>query len=108
MIIRCFNSHALSRGKGWCNQKGAHSLWVLFSMYKNKGVLIMAGDKSCEEIVTYAKYECLCCGHQDKVQGKRKDYSEVKVCPKCNGAFVDIWEIAKYKSLAEKTKSVGE
>ncbi|MEH7503275.1 hypothetical protein V7152_14900 [Neobacillus drentensis] len=44
-----------------------------------------------------AVYRCLCCDHQDEVQVTKDEYSEVKVCPKCNGAFVDLWKIAKYK-----------
>lgn len=44
-----------------------------------------------------AVYECLCCEHRGPVRGKKEDYSEVKVCPNCNGAFVDTWKIAKYK-----------
>ncbi|MED3650619.1 hypothetical protein [Heyndrickxia sporothermodurans] len=43
-----------------------------------------------------ATYKCLCCGFKDKVTGENEDYSEVKVCPKCNGAFVDIWKLEKY------------
>lgn len=51
--------------------------------------------------ITLAVYQCLCCGHRDRVQGSKEDYSEVKVCPKCNGAFVDVWHIAKYKKQPE-------
>lgn len=55
--------------------------------------------KKPEEIVRYAKYQCLNCDHKDTATGKRKDYKEILVCPKCNGAYVDIWHIAKYKQL---------
>lgn len=50
------------------------------------------------EVVTYAMYECLVCGHKEKIRGKRKDYSEVVVCPECNGAFIDTFKIMKYKN----------
>ncbi len=41
--------------------------------------------------------ECLVCGHKDKVHHETKeDYKEITVCPKCNGAFVDKFHIAKY------------
>jgi hypothetical protein len=49
--------------------------------------------------VTLAVYKCICCGHSDRVTGEKEDYSEVKVCPKCNGAFVDSYHIAKYKQV---------
>lgn len=49
------------------------------------------------EIVTLAYYQCLCCEHKERLEGKRSDYSEVKVCPKCNGAFVDSFALGKYK-----------
>ncbi|MET3658167.1 hypothetical protein [Sporosarcina psychrophila] len=60
------------------------------------------------EIVTHAKYECLSCEHTDIVRGKRKEYSEVQLCPKCNGLYVDIWKLEKYKHLKKKRKSIGE
>ncbi|MBM7681960.1 putative CHY-type Zn-finger protein [Pullulanibacillus pueri] len=44
------------------------------------------------------RYGCLSCGHTENVQATKQDYSEVRVCPKCNGAFVDVWKINKYKS----------
>jgi len=47
--------------------------------------------------VTYTLFQCLRCEHTEKVSGNREDYSEVTVCPKCNGAIVDRWNIAKYK-----------
>lgn len=60
------------------------------------------------EIVTHAKYKCLSCEHTDPVRGKRREYSEVRLCPKCNGLFVDIWNLEKYKHLKPKRKPVGE
>ncbi len=52
-----------------------------------------------EEIITHAKYTCFTCGHNDLVTGKRKDYQELRLCPCCNGLYVDIWKIDKYKHL---------
>ncbi|MGH0487455.1 hypothetical protein ACQVPJ_24085 [Bacillus mycoides] len=54
------------------------------------------------EVYTETRYfnraECLVCGHQEKVYRQSKEeYQEVTVCPKCNGAFVDMWVINKYK-----------
>jgi hypothetical protein len=60
------------------------------------------------EIVTYAKYKCLSCDHGDFEKGKRKDYKEVLLCPKCNGLYVDSWKIHKYAHLKEKKNSVGK
>lgn len=51
-----------------------------------------------DEIITHATYKCLCCGYRDKVRGKRKDYKEINVCPKCDGAFVDIYHLHKYQT----------
>ncbi|TKI72005.1 hypothetical protein FC756_03065 [Lysinibacillus mangiferihumi] len=40
---------------------------------------------------------CLVCGHNDMVfHDSKDDYQEVRVCPKCNGAYVDIWKKHKY------------
>lgn len=51
-----------------------------------------------DAIVCHAYYECLTCGHKEKVYGKKEKYQEIRVCPECNkGAFVDIWKINKYK-----------
>lgn len=54
------------------------------------------------EVRTETRYfnrsECLACGHQDKVyHPSKEEYQEVTVCPKCNGAFVDIFKLGKYK-----------
>jgi Zn-finger nucleic acid-binding protein len=51
-------------------------------------------------IVTLSTYQCLCCEHTERVEGKKEDYSEVKVCPKCKGAFVDLWKIHKYQQVS--------
>jgi Zn-finger nucleic acid-binding protein len=54
---------------------------------------------------TLAVYRCLCCDHEERIRGNKDEYSELKVCPKCNGAFVDIWMIGKYiKKDKEETK----
>lgn len=50
----------------------------------------------------FNKAVCLVCGHQDRVNHpSKKEYQEVMVCPKCNGAFVDMWKLGKYKQLDE-------
>lgn len=48
------------------------------------------------EIVTHAHYECLICEHKEQIRGPKEEYKEVRVCPKCKGAFIDIWKISKY------------
>ncbi|OQR56196.1 hypothetical protein [Bacillus sp. CDB3] len=46
----------------------------------------------------FNRSECLACGHQDKVyHPSKEEYKEVTVCPKCNGAFVDMFKLGKYK-----------
>ncbi len=52
----------------------------------------------------YVLYNCLHCVHQQKLEVKKEDYSEVIVCPKCNGAFVDVYKINKYKKQNEETR----
>ncbi|MDO3374703.1 hypothetical protein QJ529_18725 [Bacillus paranthracis] len=43
---------------------------------------------------------CLACDYQIKTYQVPKDeYQEVTVCPKCNGAFVDMFKLGKYKQL---------
>jgi Zn-finger nucleic acid-binding protein len=42
-------------------------------------------------------YKCLCCGYSELLTFQKEEYSEVKVCPQCNGAFVDVWKLEKYK-----------
>ncbi|PFL26153.1 hypothetical protein [Bacillus cereus] len=50
------------------------------------------------EIKYYNTSRCLVCGHQDKVyRTSKEEYQEVTVCPKCNGAFVDMYKLGKYK-----------
>lgn len=66
-------------------------------------------DKECKdmcdvrtEINYYHTHKCLACGHQDRVNYPSKEaYQEVTVCPKCNGAFVDMWKLEKYKQSNE-------
>ncbi|WP_242475713.1 hypothetical protein [Bacillus cereus group sp. N6] len=56
----------------------------------------------------FNKAVCLVCGHQDRVNHpSKKEYHEVTVCPKCNGAFVDVWKLGKYKQL-DNTQSNEE
>ncbi|PEU68262.1 hypothetical protein CN386_28090 [Bacillus cereus] len=54
------------------------------------------------EIKYYNISRCLVCGHQDKVyRASKEEYKEVTVCPKCNGAFVDMYKLEKYKQSNE-------
>lgn len=42
---------------------------------------------------------CLACDYQIKTyQSPEDEYQEVTVCPKCNGDFVDVWHLSKYKN----------
>ncbi|MED1023348.1 hypothetical protein [Bacillus mycoides] len=53
----------------------------------------------------FNKAKCLVCGHQDRVDYPSKDeYQEVTVCPKCNGAFVDVWKLGKYEKHINQHK----
>ncbi|ETT88868.1 hypothetical protein C175_00145 [Bacillus cereus] len=41
---------------------------------------------------------CLACDYQIKTyQSPEDEYQEVTVCPKCNGAFVDVFKLEMYK-----------
>lgn len=54
------------------------------------------------EIKYYNTSRCLVCGHQDKVyRTSKEEYQDVTVCPKCNGAFVDMYKLEKYKQPNE-------
>ncbi|MBE3643175.1 hypothetical protein IMZ78_12835 [Bacillus anthracis] len=55
----------------------------------------------------YVLYKCLHCIHQQKLEVKKENYSEVTVCPKCNGAFVDVYKISKYIQPDERTECNG-
>lgn len=46
--------------------------------------------------VGFVVYTCLFCGYEEGLKVAKGEYSEVKVCPKCNGAFVDRWHIGKH------------
>ena len=51
-----------------------------------------------EELKQYQhKAECLSCGHRETIFQTKKEYREVCVCPKCNGALVDVWKLHKYR-----------
>ena len=57
------------------------------------------------EIKYYNTSRCLVCGHQDKVYRTSKEgYQEVTVCPKCNGAFVDMYKLGKYEKNINQHK----
>ncbi|PEM45575.1 hypothetical protein COF80_32480 [Bacillus toyonensis] len=48
---------------------------------------------------------CLVCDYQIKTyQSPNDEYREVTVCPKCNGAFVDMWKLEKYKQHINRHK----
>ncbi|WGT38258.1 hypothetical protein QH639_20955 [Lysinibacillus sp. 1 U-2021] len=52
-----------------------------------------------EELKQYQhKAECLSCGHSETIFCTKKEYREVSVCPKCNGALVDVWKLHKYRN----------
>lgn len=51
-----------------------------------------------------ATHECLVCGHSDTVTYNMDTYMEVSVCPKCSGAYVDLWKINKYKHLIRSSE----
>ncbi|HDV8366397.1 TPA: hypothetical protein RKT19_001684 [Bacillus cereus] len=54
------------------------------------------------EINHYHTSKCLVCSHQDRVNyPSKEEYQEVTVCPKCNGAFVDMYKLEKYKQSNE-------
>lgn len=51
------------------------------------------------------KARCLVCEHSEMIHHESKeDYQEVNVCPKCKGAFVDIYKIHKY--IKPNSKSI--
>lgn len=56
----------------------------------------------------YVLYKCLHCVHQEKLEVKNADYSEVIFCPKCKGTFVDVYKINKYIRQNEETKCKGK
>ncbi|MBE7095424.1 hypothetical protein [Bacillus cereus] len=48
---------------------------------------------------------CLACDYQIKTyQAPENEYQEVTVCPKCNGAFVDMFKLGKYKQSNESVE----
>ncbi|MES5942324.1 MULTISPECIES: hypothetical protein [unclassified Bacillus cereus group] len=50
---------------------------------------------------------CLVCDYRIKMYQSPKDkYQEVTVCPKCNGAFVDMWKLEKYKQSNKGVESL--
>ncbi|MDZ4414860.1 hypothetical protein C1I58_19975 [Bacillus sp. PIC28] len=54
------------------------------------------------ETYYYHTCKCLVCGYQDRVNyPSKEEYQEVTVCPKCNGAFVDMFKLEKYKQSNE-------
>ncbi|MEG7339132.1 hypothetical protein V6E27_10890 [Bacillus cereus] len=52
---------------------------------------------------------CLACDYQIKTyQAPEDEYQEVTVCPKCNGAFVDVFKLGKYLKLSGRMKCNGK
>lgn len=48
---------------------------------------------------------CLVCDYRIKTyQSPKEKYQEVTVCPKCNGAFVDMWKLEKHKKNISQHK----
>ncbi|MGE6615754.1 hypothetical protein [Bacillus mycoides] len=45
----------------------------------------------------YARYKCLCCEHTDRLEVTKEEQLDVKICPKCKGAFVDLFVYGRYK-----------
>ncbi|GAB2560996.1 hypothetical protein [Gracilibacillus alcaliphilus] len=54
----------------------------------------MADNKSCEVKKGRACFKCLVCSFKDTIEVDRG--VEILPCPKCKGAFVDIWHAAKH------------
>lgn len=63
----------------------------------------MADKKSREVKKGRAKFKCLVCDHKELMEVKKG--TEVMPCPKCNGAFVDVWYMHKYKKRPNPPKS---
>ncbi|MCU5668677.1 hypothetical protein OCB72_28975 [Bacillus cereus] len=53
----------------------------------------------------YARYKCLCCEHADKLELTIEEHLDVKICPKCNGAFVDCYVYGLHKKRYLKYES---
>ncbi|WP_144519810.1 hypothetical protein [Bacillus thuringiensis] len=52
---------------------------------------------------------CLACDYQIKTyQAPEDEYQEVTVCPKCNGAFVDVFKLGKYMQISGRTQCSGK
>lgn len=52
---------------------------------------------------------CLACDYQIKTyQAPEDKYQEVTVCPKCKGAFVDVFKLGKYIQLSGRTECNGK
>ena len=64
-------------------------------------------NRNDNELVPHAKYMCLSCDHSERVVGKKGEYQEVRLCPRCNGLYVDKWKLSKYKHLKNEQKVKG-
>nr|WP_275900237.1 hypothetical protein [Bacillus wiedmannii] len=67
----------------------------------NLGFKVVTGfinEKNGKRREYYNASQCLVCGYKDKIYHQSKEeYQEITVCPKCSGAFVDMFKIGKYK-----------
>jgi Zn-finger nucleic acid-binding protein len=82
---------------------------ILFDLKKSLTARLKRDGLRKKETITLAVYQCLHCNHKERVEGNKEDYSEVKVCPKCNGAFVDIWKIGRLMEGKDSLeKELGE
>lgn len=59
-------------------------------------------------VVRSVKYRCLHCGRNGIIGCKKTEYKEVTICPDCNGLYVDLWKVEKYKHLVKKYKDLVE
>jgi len=55
---------------------------------------------------SFVHYRCLCCGHEEKVNMSNEEYAEVKVCPECNGAWVDKFRVGKYIKKTNRKRNI--
>ncbi|PGB25387.1 hypothetical protein COM06_17740 [Bacillus toyonensis] len=73
----------------------------------NLGFKVVTGfinEKNGKRREYYNASQCLACGYKDKIYHQSKEeYQEITVCPKCSGAFVDMFKIGKYKQFNKIT-----
>lgn len=91
--------YCMSEGCGW--KETSHRLLDGLNCPRCSGPLM---SEKAEEKANELKYrhraQCLVCNHIGTViHANKEDYSEVSVCPKCNGAFVDTFKLCKYEKV---------